>query len=147
MKQLLQHLEYTFWANDQFIVRLKEQSDIPENILNLMSHLLSAHRVWLERIGNRGTLPSIWETIAIENWEGINIELYNESCDLVKSTLPEKVIEYTNSTGELFKNSLEDILMHVVNHSTHHRAQVATYMRQNQILPPKSDYIVYLRNL
>jgi uncharacterized damage-inducible protein DinB len=147
MKKILQLLEYTFWANDLFVERLKEQQNLSLEIINQMSHIFSAHRTWLERINGRGTLPSLWKTIEQNNWEGINIELYNESCDVVKSTALDHHIRYKNSEGVLFEQPLEDILYHLINHSTHHRAQVAYLMRQHQILPPKSDYIYYLRQL
>ncbi len=145
MKNLLQLLEYTFWANDLFIVRLQEQDDIPEEISKQLSHLLSAHRIWLNRIAGRGAVPSVWESIDQQSWEGVNIELYSETCDLVKSNDLQKVISYKNSKGELFQNPLEELLYHIINHSAHHRAQVALLMRQHQILPPQSDYIFYLR--
>ena len=145
MKELLQLLEYNFWANDQFIIRLKEQDDLPEDIHKLMSHLLSAHQIWLGRIAGRGSLPSVWGDIDLSNWEGVNIELYNETTDLVKSNDLTKVIAYKNSKGELFETPLGEILYHIINHSTHHRAQVALLMRQNQMLPPQSDFIIYLR--
>lgn len=145
MKHLLQLLEYTFWANDLFIVRLQEQDDMPEEISKQISHLLSAHRIWLNRIADHATLPSVWEAINQESWEGINIELYSETCDLVKSNDLQKIISYKNSKGEFFQDSLEELLHHIINHSTHHRAQVALLMRQHQMLPPQSDYIIYLR--
>ncbi len=141
MKHLLQLLEYTFWANDLFIVRLQEQDDMPEEISKQLSHLLSAHRIWLNRIADHGTLPSVWATIDQESWEGINIELYSETCDLVKSNDLQKVISYKNSKGEFLQDTLEELLHHII----HHRAQVALLMRQHQMLPPQSDYIFYLR--
>ncbi|MGB0176860.1 MAG: DinB family protein [Owenweeksia sp.] len=145
MKEFLELLEYNFWANDQFILRLKEQDDLPESISKQVSHLLSAHRIWLYRVNGRGTLPSVWGDVEINSWEGINIELYNETTDLVKSNSLDQVISYSNSRGEPYENPLREILQHLLNHSTHHRAQIALLMRQNQILPPVSDYIYYLR--
>ncbi|HBF20847.1 MAG: damage-inducible protein DinB [Owenweeksia sp.] len=146
MKELLELLEYNFWANDQFILRLKEQDALPDSIHRQVSHLLSAHRIWLHRVNGRGTLPSVWGEVDLSSWEGINIELYNETTDLVKSNALDRVISYRNSKGELFEDPLRAILFHVINHSTHHRAQIALLMRQNQILPPVSDYIFYLRS-
>lgn len=145
MKEFLQLLEYNFWANDQFILRLKEQAELPEEIENMVSHILSAHQIWIERIAGRGSLPSVWESMEVSNWEGINIEVYNETTDLVKSNTLDKVISYKNTKGELYETSIGEILYHVINHSTHHRAQVALLMRQNRILPPVSDFIFYLR--
>ncbi len=147
MKKLLKLLEYTFWANDQFIVRIQEQMDIPEEISKQTSHLLAAHRVWLQRINGRGTLPSIWDEIVPQSWEGINIELYNESCDLLKSKQLDEIISFKNSSGDLYEHTLGDVMHHIINHSTHHRSQIALLMRNHQILPPKSDYIFYLRTL
>lgn len=138
-------MEYNFWANDQFIIRLKDHDSLPTKIESLMSHILSAHRIWLGRIAGRGSLPSAWDKVERQAWEEINIELYNETTDLVKSTRAEKKISYHNSKGEHFTNELQGILYHIVNHSTHHRAQVALLMRESGILPPGSDLIVYLR--
>ncbi len=145
MQELLQFLEYNFWANDQFIIRLKEQDELAPDIHREMSHLLSAHRIWLHRINGRGSLPSVWEKVEVDSWEGINIELYNETSNLIKSNALESRVGYKNSKGQPFEDSLRDILQHVLNHSTHHRAKIALLMRQNQILPPVSDYIFYLR--
>ena len=138
-------LEYNFWANDLFITRLVSQADIPANITRQISHLLSAHRIWLDRVGGRGSLPSVWPVIEPDNWEGINIELYNETSDLLKSIDLKSIISYYNSTGDPYHNTLEEILHHLLNHSTHHRAQVVLLMRQHQMLPPQTDYILYLR--
>lgn len=145
MKELLQLLEYTFWANDLFIIRLKESNEPPLEIQKQFSHLLSAHQIWLGRIAGRGALPSVWDKIELENWEGINIELYNETTDIIKSNDLGIVVKYKNSKGEFFENPLGDLIYHIINHSTHHRAQIALLMRKNHILPPQSDFIFYLR--
>lgn len=147
MEKLLKLFEYTFWANDQFIVRVQEQVEIPEEINKQISHVLAAHRTWLERINGRGTLPSIWNEIEPNTWEGINIELYNESCDLLKSKQLSEIVSFKNSHNNFFENELGDILHHLINHNTHHRAQIALLMRKHQILPPKTDYIFYLHSL
>ncbi|WP_417590650.1 DinB family protein [Owenweeksia hongkongensis] len=145
MEHLLKLLEYNFWANDLFITRLTAIESIPTEVQNQLSHLLSAHQIWLGRINGRGSLPSVWESIDPETWEGVNIELYNETTDLVKSISLRKTFAYKNTRGIPFQNSLEDLLTHIFHHSSHHRAQVALLMRQHSILPPQGDYIFYLR--
>ncbi len=146
MKALLQLLEYNFWANDQFITRLQDQPDLNLQIDKLMSHVLSAHRVWLQRISGRGSRPSAWDMVDSQSWESINLELYHETSHLVKSSDLLQKITYQNSQGTVYENSVEEIIYHLINHSTHHRAQIAVLMRQSEILPPVSDYIFYLRN-
>lgn len=56
-----------------------------------------------------------------------------------------KKYAYNNIKGDAFEDSLYDILFHVINHSTHHRAQISKILRQHDIAPPVMDYIAYLR--
>lgn len=143
--KLLQLFEYNFWANDQFITRLKDQPELPEEVTRLFSHILAAHRIWISRIANKPDAPGVWDEIPAEEWEKLNIALYNDTTDVLKSVELDKSITYKNSKGSLYENSVEDLLYHLINHSTHHRSQVALLMRKNEILPPASDYIFYLR--
>jgi uncharacterized damage-inducible protein DinB len=57
----------------------------------------------------------------------------------------EEVIHYQNSKKESFENRLVDIVAHVINHSTHHRAQVSLKLRQLDIVPPPLDYVLFKR--
>lgn len=55
------------------------------------------------------------------------------------------IIEYQNSKQQNFKNSLEDILIHLLNHGTYHRAQLAMDLRQHGLEPINTDYINFVR--
>ena len=57
----------------------------------------------------------------------------------------EKRIDYENSEGRLFNNTVQDILFHIINHSTHHRGQISTDFRQNGLEPLQLDYVFYKR--
>ena len=57
---------------------------------------------------------------------------------------PEKLAEavsYKNSKGEVWSNSVQDILMHVVIHSAYHRGQIAADMRSAGHVPAYTDFI------
>jgi uncharacterized damage-inducible protein DinB len=54
-------------------------------------------------------------------------------------------IEYANSQGRVFQNSLFDILFQVLNHATYHRGQIAMEMRKNELQPANTDYINFVR--
>ncbi|WP_379084396.1 DinB family protein [Pedobacter sp. UC225_65] len=41
---------------------------------------------------------------------------------------------------------VKDILFHVFNHSTYHRAQIATLFKESGITPPVTDFIILKRN-
>jgi len=59
----------------------------------------------------------------------------------------EKNIYYKNLKGIAYKNKLADILAHVINHGTHHRAQAGQQLKfagfENL---PITDYIFYVRD-
>ena len=40
-------------------------------------------------------------------------------------------------------NSLGDLLIHLVNHCTYHRGQLATLMRQLAVVPPATDFLFF----
>ncbi|MFW5759598.1 MAG: DinB family protein [Cyclobacteriaceae bacterium] len=63
---------------------------------------------------------------------------------LEQRPLQEK-INYQNLKGEKFESSIREILFHIGNHFTHHRAQIMMYLRQNGIEPLITDYIFYKR--
>ncbi|MBI3466927.1 MAG: hypothetical protein HY000_28265 [Planctomycetes bacterium] len=45
-----------------------------------------------------------------------------------------------------YRNTVCDILIHVVNHSSYHRGQLAILLGQEEKTPPVTDYIAYLRD-
>ena len=56
-------------------------------------------------------------------------------------------VEYTNSRGMTFTNSVFDMLMQVFTHGGYHRGQIAMEMRRAGLEPINTDYIVFLRAL
>jgi uncharacterized damage-inducible protein DinB len=53
------------------------------------------------------------------------------------------VIEYRNLNGETWRYPLWQQLYHVVNHSTYHRGQVVTMLRQLGATPTPTNFLVY----
>lgn len=54
-------------------------------------------------------------------------------------------IEYRSFAGKTYVDPLANLVRHVTNHSTYHRGQVATMLRQLGKVPPSTDVIAYLR--
>jgi uncharacterized damage-inducible protein DinB len=58
----------------------------------------------------------------------------------------EQPVIYTNTKGERFRNSIREIVYHIVNHGTYHRGNIAAMIRQLGYQGVSTDYIYYLRN-
>jgi uncharacterized damage-inducible protein DinB len=53
-------------------------------------------------------------------------------------------IRYTNLKQEVWEYTLEQMVHHLTMHSAYHRGQLATLLRQMDVVPPTTDYLVYL---
>jgi uncharacterized damage-inducible protein DinB len=47
--------------------------------------------------------------------------------------------------GDSYTNNVEMIMIHLVNHSSYHRAQIAMLLRQKGLEPINTDFITYDR--
>lgn len=116
-----------------------------ERAIKLFSHIINAHHIWNHRIVSRQATVGVWEMQAVSALEGIDSINYNESLQILEGYDLSLSINYTNTSGLTFNNSIGDTLFHVINHSTYHRAQIATEFKLNGIDPLLTDYILYKR--
>jgi uncharacterized damage-inducible protein DinB len=141
---------YNLWANEVLVHWLEEMSDlVPSHTLHLLSHISNAQLIWLSRIENMSHAYGVFEEHTLKECREM---LSNSSDQLLElAAMPAvglaQVISYTNTKGEVFETTVEDILIHVFNHGTYHRAQVARDLRQNFLSPVNTDYITYVRAL
>lgn len=147
MKEKLRELfEYTRYFNRKIIEAAGANSEVlPERCFLLINHTLNAHQIWNGRILNEGT-SGVWEIHPFEDLEEINESNFLNSLKILESSDLSQIIRYRNSKGDLFENKAEDILFHIINHSTYHRGQIALLFRESGVEPLISDYIFHKRN-
>ena len=135
--------KYNFNANTIIINALT--TDSPIKTFELFSHILNAHEIWNSRIKGIPSKYSLNQVHSLNDLAIINEKLDKETQKILEEENLDKLISYQNSSGKIFSNKLSDILLHLFNHGTHHRAQISLLLRQNNIVPPKTDYIFYKR--
>lgn len=139
-------ISYDEWANRKVFEVIK---NLPENkpygeIYSLFAHLLAAQVIWMSRITGSSTSGlKIWPELSLSEIESLLGQNPRKLKELVSD--PSKIIRYSNSKGDEFQNSVEEILMHLIIHGQHHRAQIAKLLRQAGITPPGTDFIIFLR--
>jgi len=156
------HLAFNVWANIKTAEILREVSDeiyFRENkssfpsISKTVLHMWGAQNIWLKRL--QGESLTAWpHEPNQDNKEGQLNGLANSAqsiLDLVTSkddSFLSSLYSYTNMKGEPFRDSVEDTLFHVVNHSTYHRGQIITMLREAGVTNVVgTDLIHYLRTL
>lgn len=138
--------QYTFDKNQEMIAYLCEnESVLTEKIHVLISHILNAHEIWMTRILKSPTKYGVWELQEYFNMAKID----KENFELTKQILAEKdlngKVDYKTSTGEFYSNVLHELLFHVVNHSSYHRAQINSELKNLGLKPLITDYVFYKR--
>lgn len=120
-----------------------EQTGLEKSV-SLMSHILNAHHVWNSRILKTDPVVKPGELYPLESFHALNDENYFKSAEILSQYSPETIIAYQNSRGVACSNSVGDILFHVINHSTHHRAQISSELRSFGLQPPITDYLYWV---
>ncbi len=141
-----QLFDYNFYCNRKYIETCSQLKTVPEECIRLFSHILNAHHIWNARMTNVKPSLEVWQLHQVKDWETLHYENQRTSFGVIRNTDNfEKRMDYENSQGRLYTNSLQDILFHIINHSTHHRAQIAAVFRKNNLEPLVLDYIFYKR--
>ncbi|MBM1105405.1 damage-inducible protein DinB [Aurantibacter crassamenti] len=141
-----QLFDYNFYCNKKLIELCSSEENVPEKSHELFSHLLNAHHIWNVRALGLKSEFDVWQIHDISDWSDIHYENQRSSFDITSNADNFDVrIDYENSQGRLFTSTLQDILFHIINHSTHHRGQIMMSLRQSDIEPLPLDYVFYKR--
>jgi len=111
----------------------------------LFSHVLNAQHIWIKRIAGEKSLYDVWQEHKKEDFATISIDNFTMIHACLETKTPDEVMVYKNSKGEEFNNTVGDMLLHMLNHSTYHRGQIITLLKNSGIKPPETDYIIFKR--
>jgi uncharacterized damage-inducible protein DinB len=150
--------EYNRWANacifkavsalnaEQFTQDLASSH---RSVRDTLVHIVSGEWIWLKRW--QGQSPkSMFDPADFPSLAALQVkwaEVEREQMDFVRNVTDfslEKVVAYKNIQGETWRYPLQHMMQHLVNHSTYHRGQVTTMLRQLGAEPAAIDFLVFL---
>ena len=164
MKELLlKYAQFNAWANQQFIELMlsmppelieKEVVSSFPSIKATSIHIWSAEYMWLQRlmltenpVWVQSTYTGSFEN-ACKEWKDTSGKLVA----FVEKQFDDRSFTHVLQYYDLKKNSHKTpvylVLQHVFNHSTNHRGQLITLLRQADVKKiPSTDFIQFARNL
>ena len=156
---LYEHLLYNFWASREMIQavhslsddeRMRDLGSSYKSILGTLHHIYWADKVWLLRISFPYNLapkpeldvPNLDELLA--QWIPL-MQQWEQWAKAKADAMADERIAHMNTRGQRFEHSVREVVLHLVNHDSYHRGQVATMLRQLGYTPPQTDLIHYYR--
>ena len=156
---LRDHLAYTVWASNRLLAEAATLS--PEeltrdfktsdrSVIGTLAHIFAADRVWIGRI--RQSPPAVFITdsdrdlFALqEQWPGIHAAWLQWATELTNDSACSN-FTYKDLKGNSWTHPVWQVVLHVVNHGTHHRGQVSGFLRALGHTPPPLDLVAYYRS-
>jgi len=157
VETLREHLRYTAWASARIVdaasrltpeelTRDHKMADV--SVLGTLVHVYGADRVWLARIEGHPPGPLVdrerdlhlrvlqhdWPVL-LERWQVWAGAL----------TSGDGVATYQDLQGRTHTTPHWQIVLHLVNHATHHRGQATGMIRAMGHVPPPLDLIRFYR--
>lgn len=166
---LYEHLRWADARAREAIRSLEAGSEEHREAVVTYAHIAASEEVWLARIEGRKPEHPVWPALELEEAgalaarTGAALEEVARSVDehartrdgtarpgemgtLDRHGSPgDREVVYTNSSGNEYRNRLEDVLLHVALHGAYHRGQLAYFVRRGGGTPNPTDYIVFLR--
>jgi uncharacterized damage-inducible protein DinB len=132
-------------ASDDFI---RPMGNSFSSVRDTLAHILSAEWIWLERWQGRSpkalldaaTFPTVQSLES--RWEIVE----HDQTQFIEALTPQRLGEelaYINQKGQHYSYPLWQQMVHVVNHSSYHRGQVTTLLRQLGTEAVSTDFLVH----
>lgn len=147
MAPLARLFAHDAWANAETLDSVAAAGS-PPAALRLIAHVAAAERLWKSRIEGGGAAVVVWPSWSADECRMELGRLAGEWASYVEGIRDAELargVAYVNSKGEPWTTAVEDILAHVVLHSSYHRGQVAHVLRAGGAEPAYTDYVHCVR--
>ena len=151
--------EFHYWANERILRTAANLSEAQlvtrvfpnhNGLCGTLVHTMSAEWLWLQRW--RGTSPkSSWREEDFPTLESIRERWHQQEQDMREFLAAQHdedlhhVIHYTRLNGTALAFPLWQLMAHVVNHGTQHRAEAAAMLTELGHSPGDMDMVLYLQ--
>ncbi len=118
------------------------------SIRGVMAHITGAEWIWVERFDgvNPSAIPEWIDTddlpAIVERLIGIS-ERRRAFLDGLDDGALARPLTFQLLSGKAGASLLVDVCVHMVNHGTYHRGQLAAMLRRVDVPPPVTDFLVY----
>ena len=159
MEEFLELFDYNAWANrtifdaaatlpdEQYFQDLKSSFG---GIHGTLAHIVWVEQVWLHRWMGKPN-PAVAQGADLETleavrgrWEQVEAERATFLNGMTEAKLEDTRLVKPSTGGE-YIHTYRQMFRHFINHSSYHRGQIVTFLRQLGHKSPSTDLILYYR--
>ena len=120
-----------------------------KSVLGTLVHVFAADRIWFRRVEGHGPAKLIGDedyqlSVLQNDWPQLQ-EKWREWAAGLTDEAAAADLFYHDTRGNQWHQPIWQVVIHVVNHGTHHRGQAQGFLRSMGIAPPPIDMTVYYR--
>jgi len=162
LKEYLQHLyDYNYWANKRYLAvaetlteeqLFRKQGHSWDSVHAVLMHMMNSENWWLQRWNGIPTRPAFTReefpafASIRDHWQGLESEIRSYVASQTDESLLH-VVTYKNPQGETLTVPLWNMMIHLPNHNTHHRGELAAMFALMNVPHPEEEVIQYFLNL
>lgn len=164
MRELIRLMyAYNNWANQRLLdacAKLSQEqflagagySTANPSIRDTLVHMLGTHELWLSRFNGVSPTqlldPKDFGTFPLVRQYWNEVETHTQGyLNRIEEDVLKQTVTYRSLKFEPFSNPRWQIMMHLINHSTQHRSEIALLLTRLDHSPGDLDLIVYIRSL
>jgi uncharacterized damage-inducible protein DinB len=149
--------DYNRWADRRILAIastlthedfIRPMSNSFSSVRDTLAHILGAEWIWLERwqghspkaLLDAATFPKVQSLES--RWETVE----HDQTQFIEALTPQRLdkeLAYVNQKGQRYSYPLWQQMVHVVNHSSYHRGQITTLLRQLGAEAVSTDFLMY----
>ncbi len=153
---------FNYWATHRILDLLgsissehysKDMSSSHGGIHGTLVHMMGAEELWLKRW--KGESPtSMYKASDFSSLAdvGTRWKIVEENMMIFCTNIADdrdllRVVAYKDLKGNPYSQPLYQLMQHLVNHSSYHRGQIVTMLRQLGVKPVGTDLVAFFREL
>ncbi len=140
--------EHAFWADTRVLEAVLAGG--PAEAVREFAHLLGAEETWLARLEHRTARTAVWPELPRESLADHRDVIHAgilAFLDALGEDAVDARVDYSNSAGQAFHNTVSEILLHAALHGQYHRGKINLLLRQAGLAPAPVDLIAYFRGV